>query len=819
MKYLILITTVASYFVLPHPTLAAEFPINVFISEVNWAGSTSSNADEWLELTNPLEKAIDLSGWSIDGAATSGGVLALPEGASVASHSTYLIANYDASHSTLAVTPDFVTSAVALSNSGLRLVLRDRSSTEIDTVGDGGSPIAGSAAGGSAGIASMIWSLSGWISATISSGFDADVVQYGTPGALDITFAQSATSEPILSAEDVAEPVADLEIGPVAEPVVEPVVEPVIEPVAMLDADVGPETLVPPETIAEPETTIEPPTPSEPLIVLEDVALPELPKTNVIVGLPIIKPTYLPGVLLLNEIVSDPISGNEWVEIYNPTDKKIELEGWQVTEGGGQSIKFSGTIEATQYATVEFSNRLNNDGDRLQLLDPSGQVIDAVSFGGSADAIAPAARKPNALARDANGTWLVTTEPTRDDTNSITLVAVETKEAETKKEPVVKTKIEPVIVTTTATSTATTLRLLSALPNPVGSDESEYIVLENFGDELVELDGWTLADVKTRFALVGSLAAGLKLTLPKSITRITLNNDADSLTLTAPNGEVISTLSYENAQEGILEPSTNHSTQSPTASGAQDETATAAKADTKLVSSSTASSATVKTSTTTKKKTPTNARTVEGVVIAAPDTLGSQIMYIDGLQLYQYRGDFGELTVGDLIRASGTMSTANAESRLKIANEQAITIVGHETSEPLELPMSELGDEQVGRLVRVSGTVVDRGTDRFKLEADGSSVSVVLKDGAGISIASVSPGEAYEITGVLSRYNETRRLLPRETTDIARIETAAIELPASPDTTIHATLPWGLILVVLTTGGLILLAWRHQKKTLKPLFA
>lgn len=803
MKYLILITTVASYFVLPHPTLAAEFPINVFISEVNWAGSTSSNADEWLELTNPLEKAIDLSGWSIDGAATSGGVLALPEGASVASHSTYLIANYDASHSTLAVTPDFVTSAVALSNSGLRLVLRDGSSTEIDSVGDGGLPAFGSAAGGLMGVVSMIWSLSGWISATTSSGFDADVVQYGTPGALDITFAQSTTSEPILSAEHVAEPVADLEIGPVAEPVV--------EPVAMLDAVVGPETLVPPETIAEPETTIEPPTPSEPLIVLEEVALPELPKTNVIVGLPIIKPTYLPGVLLLNEIVSDPISGNEWVEIKNPSDKTINLDGWRVKEGGGQSVGFSLTIAPSEFASVEFSNRLNNDGDHLQLLDPSGQVIDAVSYGGLADAVAPAARKPNALARDENGSWLVTTEPTPGDTNSIALVVVETKE--------VKTKIEPVVVTTTAANTATTLRILTALPNPVGSDENEYIVLENFGKEAIELSGWSVEDAKTSYALNGSLAAGLQLTLPKSITHITLNNDADSLTLTAPNGEVISTLSYENAQEGILEPSTNHPTQSPTAPDTQSETTAAAKADTKLVSSSTASSSTVKTSTTTKKKSTINVRTVEGVVIAAPDTLGSQIMYIDGLQLYQYRGEFPALVTGDLIQARGVMSTANGENRLKLASADAITIIGNETLNPVSVDLSELNNEDVGRLVHVKGMVTERGTDRFKLEADKSSVSVVLKEGTGLSISSVSPGETYEITGVLSRTNDTLRLLPREAADVERIVSAVAPQPTTTITSTHRSWPWGLTMIVLTASTLAGLAWRHQKKTLKPLFA
>ncbi len=819
MKYLILITTVASYFVLPHQTLAAEFPANVFISEVNWAGSTSSNADEWLELTNPADASVDLTGWSIEGAATNNGTLKLLDSSAIAPHSTYLISNYDASHSTLAVTPDFVTTAVALSNSGLRLVLHDGSSTQIDSVGDGGSPAFGSATGGLNGIVSMIRGNDGWISATSGSGFDAGIVQYGTPGSLDITFAQTATA---------ASTVPSVETVPLDLPAT---VEPAPEPVAPTEFTEAPKAIVASEPAVDVQPveqshveTSAPKPPTQPEAVVQtDVPATQQQIPVVVVPLVVLTTpketpqTYSPGVLVLNEIMSDPLSGNEWVEIYNPSTQTIPLDNWRVKEGGGQSVGFSGMIAPSEFASVEFVSRLNNDGDRVQLLDPSGQVIDAVSYGGWADAVAPAAKKPNALARDPNGTWLVTTEPTRNDTNSIAPVVTETKTVETKKEKVEKNKIESIAVTVTATNTPTTLRIIDVLANPVGSDDNEYIVIENIGDVLVELNGWMIADAKTHYALVGSLAAGLKLTLPKSITHITLNNDADSLTLTAPNGAIISTLSYENAQEGIPYASIDRTTQSRTVSDTQIKLARAGS--TKTVDSPAADSSAADVKRTTKKKSTTSSRTAEGVVIAAPNTLGSQIMYIDGMQLYQYRGDFPTLALGDVVRASGVMSNVNGESRLKIARAESLTIIGNKTPESHDLKIADLSNGSIGHLVRVIGVVTSRGTDRFKLEENGSSVSVVLKDGTGLSINALSPGEKYEITGVLSRQNDTLRLLPRVTEDLMHIASTPVEQPTSSLVVPHTSWPWGLILVAITTVGLAGLAWRHQKKTLKPIFA
>ena len=771
MKYLLLITTAASYFVFPRITLAMELPSTVYISEVNWAGSTSSNADEWLELTNPTDVAVVLTSWSIDGVATSNETLKFPIDSTILPHSTYLIANYGDAQSTLAVVADFITTELAISNSRLRLVLRDGSGTEINAVGDGGSPSAG-ASGGGLGFTSMILSTEGWTSATSSIGFDADVVQYGTPGSLDLVFSEEPEVEEISAIE-------------------------IIETEEQEDSGVKVE--------AEEE--------EEPTIV--EIPVVEIPTTTaVIVSTPV---SYLIGTLLINEIVSDPANGNEWVEIYNPGTQTIELEGWQGTEGGGQSVWFSGEIGALQFTTVEFSNRLNNDGDRVQLLDPSGQIIDAVSYGGWADAVVTAVKKPNSIARDASGSWLVTTELTRDDTNSIVAPIVETK---TNTQNTTATQAvsdsnsneEEFQDGERSQKLITTLRIVELMANPVGSDDAEYITLENFGDESVILDGWTLSDLSKTYELTGELAAGLILTLPRSVTRIALNNDADSISLTAPDGEVIHTLSYESSKEGVPYPFDDHPTQSPALSDNQVEVETVAE----LVSA-------VQAPTVAKKKTTTptlnTTRFFDGVVIATPGLFSSQIMYIDGLQIYQYRGEFPNLLIGDLVRAIGTVSTAYGEERLKIASADAITVIGSEEIEARTLSIDEIDETEVGRLVRVSGTVVDRGIDRFNLEEEGVSIAVVLKDKTDIATSSVRPGERYEITGVLTRYNDEMRLLPRGIGDLVTSAPTSEEATMSLATSSQKNPPWGLIMLTVTLLGLGALAWRHRQKSFKPSFA
>ncbi len=94
----------------------------------------------------------------------------------------------------------------------------------------------------------------------------------------------------------------------------------------------------------------------------------------------------------------------------------------------------------------------------------------------------------------------------------------------------------------------------SLLPNPVGPDRgAEWIELTNRGTDAVNLSGWSLKDASGKvFVLSGTLApqGGIKLQDPQ--TKITLNNDTDTIYLYDRSGGLIDKLSYENPAEGEI---------------------------------------------------------------------------------------------------------------------------------------------------------------------------------------------------------------------------------------------------------------------------
>lgn len=99
----------------------------------------------------------------------------------------------------------------------------------------------------------------------------------------------------------------------------------------------------------------------------------------------------------------------------------------------------------------------------------------------------------------------------------------------------------------------TQLSISEILPNPDGSDAiGEFIELVNNGSNQVNLEGYLLTDGSTRYSLpyleVGS---GEYAVFYRDKTKIALNNSGDSVSLFTPNNELIASVSYTQAGEGL----------------------------------------------------------------------------------------------------------------------------------------------------------------------------------------------------------------------------------------------------------------------------
>ncbi len=170
------------------------------LSEVMWAGSDLSSADEWVEIACSKDEGdekelCDLSGWSLtylDAKSVEQTMATFPVGTSIGYGRYFLVSNFAESESRLAITPDIVTSAVSLPNTKLLLRLRDASGNVVDEVDDGvGDPFAGlnlSGTGTKASMERLDLSISGtlksnWVTATTAISLDLGSSVLGTPGA------------------------------------------------------------------------------------------------------------------------------------------------------------------------------------------------------------------------------------------------------------------------------------------------------------------------------------------------------------------------------------------------------------------------------------------------------------------------------------------------------------------------------------------------------------------------------------------------------------------------------------------------------------
>ncbi len=770
----------------PLAARAEEIPdSSILISEVAWAGSSLSNADEWIELANLSSEPVDLSGWSLEGAASGGEILTLPEGSVIQPNSTYLITNYDAENekSVLAVKPDFVTTKVSLSNSSLRIDLKDDAGQIVDSAGAGTGPSAGST-GSEDGIFRSMTRIStedgtltsSWASSIESNGFDEGATELGTPGTLDSlpSSAKATEDKPGVSPDDNSPN----------------------------DQTYDPDQNNPPGESEESEPSNED---DDAEADPTDTSTPEETEPN---SPP---PTYFPtGTLIINEFVSDPVGGSEeWVEILNPYNNTIPLKGWRIKEASGSTTdlpdQYLGFGQIVLVAPI--NGNLNNDGDTIELLDPRGVIIDSITYGEESQA--PATTDPCAAARDIDGSWHETTTPTPGEANVITTIKIEEPkepEPEPESEPEERSDArEGVIKDSLPAVTPTTLRLSEIYPNTLGDDtEEEFIEIVNIGAEPIELTGWELTDASSSSYTIetGVINPGEIVAMYRNITKLALNNNGTELVqLVAPDGTVVDELQYEKTAKGysiILndqawvwtstptpnEPNlvtTNEPKEPESGSDVVEEStaifaATAPEPPGQEIKKKTKKENIVETDLVSVRDLDLKTKVqVQGTVSVEPGVLGRQIMYLagSGIQVYFYRANWPELALGDVVEVTGELASSRDETRIKLSSMDDICVIDHtHPPEPHKIKPGEIDEEREGWLVSVTGTIQNIESDRMILEDGESTIKVITKEGTGIDLGEFSEGLSVKVTGIVSQYYEEYRILPRSINDIEVLEDA-----------------------------------------------
>jgi len=322
--------------------------------------------------------------------------------------------------------------------------------------------------------------------------------------------------------------------------------------------------------------------------------------------------------LVIGEIQTTGGTGyttDEFVELYNPTEADINLAGWKLTKKtatgkeyvlvddfGELSIKshsfflvahpagYSEEIKPDSYYST--TNSIS-DNNTIILYDNASQVIDKVGFGSTIDfegeSLAdPAGKKSverkakmdsteetmieggadyflgNAEDTDNNKQDFILRDQSEPQ-NSASEQEYLTIEVPTPFEPAKEAPSSPSGINEQLPQDSTTeekviysdkIIISEFLPNPVGSDDTEFIELKNIGDADIDLNGWKLGDDSSRIFTIKSddftsttIKAGNFFVIYKEISKISLNNTNDSANLYQPDDNLLDKVEYTDCQE------------------------------------------------------------------------------------------------------------------------------------------------------------------------------------------------------------------------------------------------------------------------------
>lgn len=456
--------------------------------------------------------------------------------------------------------------------------------------------------------------------------------------------------------------------------------------------------------------------------------------------------------IIINEILPNPVGSdveNEFIELKNISDKKIDLAGCKL--GDSSSKRYIISIK---------------DLTSTEIL-PDGFLV--------------VYRKISGIALDNSGEEEAGFYDSEDKAISLISYAGEIKEGESFS-LIDKTYEWTDIATPGAENKARIIsplidygRIISIsefLPNPENGDE--WIELKNNSSDQVDLSGLLLDDGdggSRPFSLKGlSINANDFIVLPRERTKLVLNNDEDSVRLLNLDGEVVAEVFYEETFKGLSYARDKNNRWQWTTKITLD-------AENQIILPA-------EDSATDKKNSQSFVNTtleeidnleigdkvrVQGKVAVLPGVFTSQTIYLSGspgIQVYFYKKNWPKLNLGDVIAVSGEISESNGERRIKISSQDNIVLTGQKEELTPMAVNAELTAELVGDLVIVEGQILEIKGKNFYLENNGAEITVYVKDSTGIDTANLTVGEPARVVGIVSPSKDGYRIMPRMPADI-----------------------------------------------------
>jgi len=208
---------------------------------------------------------------------------------------------------------------------------------------------------------------------------------------------------------------------------------------------------------------------------------------------------------------------------------------------------------------------------------------------------------------------------------------------------------------------------------------------------------------------------------------------------------------------------------------------------------------------------------VKGIVAVEPGILGKNIMYLkgSGVQIYLNKLPWTNFELGQEVELTGTISQINGEKRIKLAKADDLQIIdpAKQKVSAKQIAIEEIDDPLVGYLAQVSGVILDKKASKIYLDDGTGEAMVYIKASTNIDLAEIFPGDELQVTGILSKYPNEIRILPRYEHDLVVKKSQQNTQPTREKPAVQA---WKYaILAVIFLGGLVTYAiywWKTRKK-------
>lgn len=200
--------------------------------------------------------------------------------------------------------------------------------------------------------------------------------------------------------------------------------------------------------------------------------------------------------------------------------------------------------------------------------------------------------------------------------------------------------------------------------------------------------------------------------------------------------------------------------------------------------------------------------TVEGVVTVPPGMFAKTYGYLNddtgGIQIWFDRTKVPSLTTSDTIRVTGRLRQQKNIAQLVVTTYTVLSKTNK--LEPEELALTEITEEDIGKLITTNGEITELRSSAGYLHADGEEIAVGAHANIGSLTNHLHVGDQARLTGILEHTARGLTLWIRTGEDIV------LETTTPPSEKNQNQFPYHLILASLFIGTFGVGACIHKQK-------